>query len=165
MMNRDKNGSTSKSNSSKLHEINVTTGEEFRAAFGYAMQRAASKENWSNWTGKVQLDFEVKKIKKVLGVLNDNFHWIELIAPDGSDGWLYSSLVNFFAFETDSCWILVDKTRLIQLVNDKCKAGSFSEQGKIEPYKLYNRKNSLELLWLLPSTHLMAVSFLVIPKK
>ena len=60
----------------------------------------------------------LKKINRVDTTPNEQYHWIELKNVNGEYGWLYGE-ADYFAFELNEYWLIVDKLKLQQLIASK----------------------------------------------
>ena len=90
----------------------------------------------------------------------DRIHFIEFKNVRGHKGWLYGK-ADYIVFETRSYWILVGRDKLqnwiegfqMELSTDK------------EIYKLYSRKGRKDLMTIVPTMDLIAISDGLIKKK
>lgn len=84
------------------------------------------------------------------------YNWIEFKNGDGYTGWLYSSPDVHLVFETTDEWILVEKQKLIPLVEQKCEGGTdlmpypiprVTKHVKLYiPYRRFKREDSIALV-------------------
>lgn len=93
---------------------------------------------------------------------NDNIHWVEETNVNGDKGWLFGK-ADYFAFQTNKQWIIVEKKKLQNLIKEKC------QDQKIYPYKkLYKRyrridknnpeKSRLDSIILVETSELIKIS-------
>ena len=127
---------------------------------------SSEQENMSEkWDVKLEIKFDVKALKKVKredDVSDENIHWVELKANNGSQGWLYSEEEVILAFETNDYWILVSKLKLQKLISEKCSKKEHCK--KPELYKLYNRAERKDVITLVKTIDLIFISDKMIPK-
>jgi len=105
-------------------------------------------------TKKVSVD--VKSTKRVTDHQNDNYHWVEIKNVHGKNGWLYGK-ADFFAFETVRYWILVSRKKLIKFVESNT-IKEYVEDKKDAIYRLYTRNGRSDVITLVKSLDLMAIS-------
>lgn len=100
---------------------------------------------------------------------NENYHWIELKAVSESDnkkrkGWLYAEEVDYFAFETNDYWILVEKNQLQEFIALKCKDKIKTDNPQNSLYKFYSRKGRNDLLTKVKTLDLCYLSDKILQK-
>lgn len=123
-----------------------------------------NQDMFEHWDVSLSLKIDVKAMKKTNrsdDKPNENIHYIELKNVNGNKGWLYGE-ANYFAFETEDYWIMVDKGKLQELIKNKCKDKQWCE--KPELYKLYTRKGRHDVITLVKTLDLMYLSDKVINK-
>jgi hypothetical protein len=108
--------------------------------------------------------FDIKGLKKKLRSddgANENIHWVEITNVNGNDGWLYGK-ADYFVFELEDYWLIVDKIRLQKLITDK-----LINEFTIIPilYRLYGRKDRKDKLTLVKTIDLIYISEEIILKK
>lgn len=117
-----------------------------------------------HWDIKLEVKFDVKAIKKTqrkdLGT-NDNIHWVELINVRGDKGWLYGD-ADYFSFEINDYWLIVNKEILQGLISDKCSSKERVDTPQL--YKLYSRPGRSDVITLVRTIDLMYISEKVIKK-
>lgn len=131
--------------------------ERFRSLFSEMKESTHYEDMHDKFDAKIEIRFDIKGKKKVNRFDSEpsqNWHWIELKSVSGTSGWLYSKETDFFVFEIDDYWVMVDKIKLQELVAKKVKK---DVRGK-NPYGLYNRKNRLDVLTLFPTVDIMAIA-------
>ena len=124
------------------------------------------KEHWDvkliNNKKNILIDVKaMKKIKRSDEKVNENYHYVELKNGAGYNGWLYSGKANCIAFEMINKWIVVDKTKLIKLINDKCLDNLMYEYPM--PYKHYHHNDNDDIV-LVESNDLIKISRIIINK-
>lgn len=126
---------------------------------------SSTKEDMDeHWDVKLDVKFDVKAVKKINRIddeTDDNIHWVELINVRGDKGWLYGN-ADYFAFELNDYWVIVDKKSLQDFIADKCKAKQKSE--KPELYKLYNRSGRSDVITLVKTIDLIYIAEQIIKK-
>lgn len=114
---------------------------------------------------EVNVKFDVKAVKKVNrndSQTNENIHWIELLNVEGKRGWLYGD-ADYFAFETDDYWIIVEKMRLQSFIADKCAEKIKTERPEL--YKLYQRNGRRDTITLIKTIDLCFLANLILDKR
>ena len=93
---------------------------------------------------------------------DENIHWVELKNVNGSDGWLYGQS-DFIVFETFDYWIVVNRQKLIKLIEIKC---TDRERFYTEPmlYKFYRRSNRRDTITLVKTVDLCKNSHIILSK-
>jgi hypothetical protein len=117
-----------------------------------------------HWDIKLSLRFDVKAIKKVNRFddkPNENIHWVELRNVNGDRGWLYGD-AEYFVFEVDDYWILVEKISLQDLIANKCKTKEYSSTPSL--YKLYKREGRKDIITLVKTLDLVYIAEKLIKK-
>lgn len=86
---------------------------------------------------------EIKGMKRIkwFGRIQDKLTWVELHGVgEKDDGWLYGGKADIIAFEKSSKFILVDRTKLIDLVNKLVDFGNAVDDPEEAEYKVYHRE-------------------------
>lgn len=123
-----------------------------------------SQDMYEHWDLKIEAKIDVKSLKKQSRediLYNENFHWVELMNVRGDKSWLYGD-ADFFAFETEDYWIIVDKTRLQDFIEAKTKGQEISDSK--DPYSLYRRKGRLDIVVKVKTLDLVYIAHQVIKK-
>lgn len=136
----------------------------FKKLFSNTTWATKDEDIHDHWDFKVNFKVDVKGLKKLRRSdqeTNENIHWIELINVLGVKGWLYGD-ADFFAFETNKYWVVVEKCKLQDWV-----AKNVSKQLVSTPtlYKLYNRKTSKDIITLVSTHDLYFLSEVVLQKE
>ena len=118
-------------------------------------------------TLELNIDFKGLKRKDRSGAKDENIHWIELKNVRGSLGWLYGD-ADLFVFEVNDYYIMIWKEALQDLIQKKVVKEE-DEKGnpifKKEFYKLWNRKGRMDLITMVPTIDLCAISMNIIEKE
>lgn len=128
--------------------------------------REANKEEdiHEHWDVNLSLRFDVKAIKKVNRFddkPNENIHWVEIKNVNGDKGWLYGK-AEYFAFETEDYWIIVEKDKLQEFVAEKCKDKERSTTPAL--YKIYKREGRKDMITLVKTLDLIYIAEKIIKK-
>jgi len=89
----------------------------------------------------------------------DRIHYIELKNVQGKKGWLYGD-ADYIAFETRAHWVLVSRPRLQKWIDSIDKPMS----NKKEIYKLYSRVGRADVMTIVPTMDLIAISDKIVKK-
>jgi hypothetical protein len=91
----------------------------------------------------------------------DRMHYVELRNVHGELGWLYGE-ADYIVFETRSYWIVVKRRTLMPFIEGMTEN---SEQSlKPTVYKLYQRNGRKDLMTVVPTVDLLAISEATIKK-
>lgn len=119
-------------------------------------------EHWDVDINGVKFDIKgVKKINRMDNEVNYDIHWIELKNVHGAAGWLYG-LANYIVFETKNNWLVVDREKLINFVDEKLKL-IIVEQPEL--YKMYSRRGRYDAITLIKTSDLESITTKTITKK
>jgi len=103
----------------------------------------------------------MKKWKRSDPEPTDRIHFVELRNVNGELGWLYGE-ADYIAFETRSHWIVVPRKKLVYFIEGITEN---SEQTlKPTVYKLYQRNGRKDLMTVIPTMDLLAISEVIINK-
>jgi hypothetical protein len=103
----------------------------------------------------------MKKYRRSDDKPTDRLHWIELRNVNGKNGWLYGE-ADVIAFETRAYWIVVKRRTLMPFIEGMTEN---SEQSlKPTVYKLYQRNGRKDLMTVVPTVDLLAISEATIKK-
>lgn len=103
----------------------------------------------------------LKKINREDDEPNEHFHWVEFKNVNGDNGWLYGD-ADFFAFETIDYFFIVERMKLKQFVESKCKLKIWCPSPAL--YELYRREGRNEVLTLIKTIDIAALSEKIIFK-
>ena len=138
---------------------------KFAELFKLTEKSTPKEDRNEKWDVKIISKVDVKGLKKIDRkdkAYNEHWHWIELKGNKGNDGWLYGE-ADYFAFETNNYWLLVDKVKLQQFIK------KYVYQKKIYtekiPYKLYQRRGKQDQITLINSLDLCYLADSIIRKK
>lgn len=119
------------------------------------------EEHWDVMFDGKKVDVKgLKKVTRRDEEVNENFHWLELVNVRGDWGSVYGK-ADLFAFESEEYWILVEKSKLHELIKKKCV-----KQMVAFPtlYRMYQRTDRKDILTLVKTIDLMRNSLLVLDK-
>lgn len=139
-------------------------GENKNMSFRFSDEDEDIKEHWD-----IEIDgykYDVKGLKKVTRndyFYSEDFHFIELKNVNGDNGWLFGD-ADYFAFETNYYWVIVNDVRLKKLVKDKCKNKVVKNVDE-SLYCLYKRKGRDDLMTMFKTIDLMVISETILSKK
>lgn len=148
--------------------------------YGWKLEAANSRqeriEHWDfrmtrehETLGHQMFTVEVKAMKK-LGRRDpnpqDRYMWVELKNIDGGDGWVYGK-ADYIAFEMRDSFIMVRRTKLLQLIERKLAEGNHAWVNSPEDavYKLYGRRDRRDEVTLIPVEDLMTLSNAIFKKE
>jgi hypothetical protein len=103
----------------------------------------------------------MKKWKRADPEPTDRMHYIELRNVNGDLGWLYGE-ADYIVFETRAHWIVVKRRTLMPFIEGLTEN---SEQSlKPAVYRLYQRNGRKDLMTVVPTVDLLAISEEIIKK-
>ncbi len=144
--------------------IGKLTETEFAKLFNNVTPSTKEQDMYEHWDLKLTTKIDVKAIKKENRydtVYNENFHWVEIKNVHGKLSWLYGE-ADFFAFETEDYWILVDKLKLQDFMKTKMTG---KKVGKVkDPYELYQRDGRKDVIVKVKTIDLIYISTKIIKK-
>lgn len=118
--------------------------------------------------GNTTVTFDVKEQKK-LHRYDDNpsdiYTWVELQNNFGGKGWIYGK-EKYLAFEKGESFIIVDRTKLLNLVVENKKDPILYSNKTLMPYMQYQRKNygNFDISVLVPYSDIIKISHNIIEK-
>lgn len=137
---------------------------EFANLFTNVTPSTKEQDMYEHWDLKLTTKIDVKAIKKENRydtVYNENFHWVEIKNVHGKLSWLYGE-ADYFAFETEDYWILVDKLKLQDFMRTKMTG---KKVGKVkDPYELYQRDGRKDVIVKVKTIDLIYISIKIIKK-
>lgn len=111
-------------------------------------------EHWDVQIDDVKFDIKgLKKVNRVDEEYDETIHWVELENVHGKPGWLYG-LADYISFETIKSWLIVKRTKLVELIDSKLQIGITSEP---EIYKMYRRYGRYDVLTMVPTEDLKEI--------
>jgi hypothetical protein len=134
--------------------------------FGDVKEANTNQDIYEHWdVALYDTKFDVKGLRKKNRhdeEYDENIHWVELKNVNGSDGWLYGQS-DFIVFETFDYWIVVNRQKLIKLIEIKC---TDRERFYTEPmlYKFYRRSNRRDTITLVKTVDLCKNSHIILSK-
>jgi len=144
--------------------IGKLSESDFAKLFTNVTPSDKEQDMYEHWDLEILTKIDVKSIKKENrydNVYNENFHWVELKNVHGKLSWLYGK-ADFFAFETNDYWIIVEKTRLQDFIKEKM-AGKKVGKSK-DPYELYQRDNRKDVIVKVKTIDLIYISTRLLKK-
>lgn len=139
----------------------------FASLFSNAKRSKIEDDIYEHWDLSIEYKVDVKAMKRIHrgGDLNENIHWIELYGITGKPGWI-AGKADFFAFETEDYFIVVDKLKLQEFIKtlDLKDSNGFKITDKKELYKPYRRKDRKDLMVLVKTLDLCYISSFIIKK-
>ena len=91
----------------------------------------------------------------------DRMHYVELRKVRGELGWLYGG-ADYITFETRSHWIVVPRKKLVFFIEGATEKNERSNKPAV--YKLYQREGRKDLMTVVPTMDLLAISEVIINK-
>lgn len=140
------------------------TEESFAKLFDKTINATKDQDIHEHWDLKIETKIDVKGMKRQ-DRFDDNaseiFHWVELKNVLGKLSWLYGD-ADYFAFETENYWIIVEKKSLQNFIEEKCKGKEVGK--KKDPYELYQRDGRKDVVVKVKTIDLMYIATKVIKK-
>ena len=136
---------------------------EFSKLFESSIQSTKEEDIRQHWDVAIDIKFDVKGLKKISRTdesVNENIHWLEIKNVNGDLGWVYGQ-ADYFVFETHKYWILVAKEELQTFIKENI-IKEYSKTPTI--YNLYTREGRKDVLTLIPTLDLCAISSRIIKK-
>jgi hypothetical protein len=138
--------------------------KDFAKLFTNVVSSSTIEDVYEHWDLLIKTKIDVKSIKKESrGDLkpNENFHWVELKNVRGKLSWLYGK-ADFFSFETEDYWIIVEKESLQKFIEEKCKGKQIGPSK--DPYELYQRIGRKDVIVKVKTIDLIYISITLIKK-
>jgi hypothetical protein len=111
-------------------------------------------EHWDVQIDDIKFDIKgLKKVNRIDEEYDETIHWVELENVHGKPGWLYG-LADYISFETIKSWLIVKRTKLVELIDSKLQIGITSEP---EIYKMYRRYGRYDVLTMVPTEDLKRI--------
>lgn len=120
--------------------------DDFASMFTNVTPSTKEEDMYEHWDLNIGVKIDVKSLKKESRsdlFYNENFHWVELKNVRGKLSWLYGD-ADFFAFETEEYWVIVEKLRLQEFIANKTKEKEISTSK--DPYELYRREGRKDII-------------------
>lgn len=127
--------------------------DEFAKFFNKVTKSSREQDIKEHWDFNVK--FDVKMLKKINrnGVPDENIHWIEIKNVRGDRGWLFGE-ADYFAFETEDYWAVIEKEDLQKIIKKKCTDKKIYDKKYL--YKFYSRKGRNDIITMIKTLDLMA---------
>lgn len=120
------------------------------------------KEHWDVESYGKKYDVKaMKKWKRADAEATDRMHFVELRNVHGDLGWLYGE-ADYIVFETRRYWLVVNRRFLMAFIEGATEKNERS--AKPEVYKLYQRTGRKDLMTVVPTVDLLAISEATIKK-
>lgn len=103
----------------------------------------------------------MKKWKRSDPEPTDRMHYVELRNVNGELGWLYGE-ADYIVFETRRYWLVVNRRFLMAFIEGATEKNE--RTPKPEVYKLYQRTGRKDLMTVVPTVDLLAISEATIQK-
>jgi DNA-binding Lrp family transcriptional regulator len=103
----------------------------------------------------------MKKWKRENPEPTDRMHYVELRNVHGELGWLYGE-ADYIVFETRRYWIVVNRRSLMPYIEGLTEKDERSAEPEV--YKLYQRTGRQDLMTVVPTVDLLAISEEIIKK-
>lgn len=137
---------------------------EFSKLFSKVVNSTKDEDMYEHWDVNIGAKIDVKSLKKESRedlMYNENFHWIELLNVNGDRSWLYGD-ADYFAFETNDYWLLVEKHKLQDFMELKTKDKSIGHSK--DPYELYRRTGRKDIVVKVKTIDLFYLATQIIKK-
>jgi hypothetical protein len=147
-------------------EIGQTAEERFASLLEGSRRATTQEDMHGHWDvmSATGMKFDVKAMKKWKRAdpePTDRIHFVELRNVQGKLGWLYGE-ADYIAFETRAHWIVVPRQKLVFFVEGATEKNERSEKPAV--YKLYQREGRKDLMTVVPTMDLLAISEVIINK-
>lgn len=139
--------------------------DEFAKLFAGATASSQTEDMYEHWDLKISAKIDVKSLKKQARsdvTYNESFHWVELRNVNDDIGWLYGG-ADFFAFELEDYWLMVEKQQLVKFIETKCKGKAVGSCK--DPYELYQRKDRKDVVVKVKTVDLIFIATKMIKKE
>lgn len=132
--------------------------DDFSALFTNVTPSTKEEDMYEHWDLKIEAKIDVKSLKKESRsdlFYNENFHWVEIKNVHGKLSWLYGD-ADFFAFETEDYWVIVEKITLQNFIAEKAKDKEVGSSK--DPYELYSRDGRKDVIMKIKTIDLFNLS-------
>jgi hypothetical protein len=103
----------------------------------------------------------LKKINRYDDDVNQYYHYAEILNVKGEKGWAYAPDVDYFVFETNDYWLIVEKENLQNLIKEKV-IKEYNEKPTL--YRLYRRNGRKDIITLIDTIDMIYISDFMIKK-
>jgi len=141
---------------------------------GWGVSPASSQEDIDDhWDlqiarGSKQYKVDVKSMKRLSrydAEVQDEWVWIELHGVRANDaGWLYGGKADLIAFEKQRSFIIVMRTRLVNLIPDLVNMNTLVRSPREAKYQIYNRPGRPDRITLIQTEKLNNIKWNEWPK-
>jgi hypothetical protein len=147
-------------------EIGQTAEQRFAELLEGSRRATTQEDMHEHWDvmSETGMKFDVKAMKKWKRSdpePTDRIHYVELRNVRGELGWLYGE-ADYIAFETRAHWIVVPRKKLVHFIEGATEKNERSDKPAV--YKLYQREGRKDLMTVIPSMDLLAISEVIINK-
>ena len=139
---------------------------ELLEVFGKTREATKEEDIHEHWDVSLETLFDVKGLRKIRRNdedYNENIQWIELRNVHGKKGWIHGK-AHIIAFETIDYWILVERKRLLRFLDTKIKDKQ-TLHTEAMLYSLYRRSGREDVLTMIKTIDLCALSFAILDKQ
>lgn len=137
---------------------------EFAKLFSNTTPSTKEEDMYQHWDLKIDTKIDIKSLKKENRcdpTYNENFHYVEIKNVNNDFGWLYGK-ADYFAFELENYWLIVEKIKLQEFIKEKCTGKEIG--NKKDLYALYRRENRKDVIVKVKTIDLMFLSSQIIKK-
>jgi hypothetical protein len=149
----------------KAEEIFIRMASQRGYAIEYASQENNINNHWDFEIAKADQCYRVdvkamKRIRRHDPEVQDNWLWIELhsVRPYNR-GWLYDGMADLLAIETRRSFLLVERVKLIQLVEQVIDFDKIVKSPTEARYKIYSRPNRYDKISLIETEKLTSIQW------
>jgi hypothetical protein len=98
-----------------------------------------------------------------LGKQSHSYRWVELQNVRGDKGWVFGT-ADYIAFEYDEYWVMVPRTRLVDLCGSKLDTSPMEGRdwsGNPQPYRLHQREGRKDQVMMVPVVDLCWIGTII----
>lgn len=139
--------------------------KEFASFFKNASFSTKEKDINEHWDVEIKIKIDVKSLKRINRDdydTNENYHFVEIKNVNGDDGWVYGK-ADYFAFELNDYWVIVEKLSLQNFIKDNV-SNTYVNSPDEALYCLYQRTGRKDIITLIKTIDLIVISTDVIKK-
>jgi hypothetical protein len=133
--------------------------------FGETRMASDYEDIHEHWDFSFNIHIDVKTMKKLNRNdenYNEDIHWIELRNVHGKQGWIHGK-AQVIAFETKRAWILVERPKLIEMLDEKIlDIDNYVTSPQL--YRIYRRSNRKDAVVLVNTKDIKDIAFLILDK-
>jgi hypothetical protein len=147
-------------------EVGQTAEQRFAQLLEGSRRATTQEDMHEHWDvmSETGMKFDVKAMKKWKrsdAEPTDRIHYVELRNVRGELGWIYGQ-ADYIAFETRAHWIVVPRKKLVHFIEAATENNERSAKPAV--YKLYQREGRKDLMTVVPTMDLLAISEVIINK-